>query len=162
MLRSHSVEMKWGQLRYSEVMIRTLLASVGAAGQPAAHYVHIRDSVKCRSVARCTSGLVSECSVFPGGSMDWPRRQCEARGTTSIQRRSKHFTPTLAFVSGFSSNRQQRRASAVLAMGRCLSVCLSVTSQYCINTAELSKVLFSIEASSTYPALCYNAQTPLI
>jgi len=51
----------------------------------------------------------------------------------------------------------RRYVSAVLAMALCpSSVCLSVTSRYCIETAERIELVFSTEAPSAYPTLYYK------
>ena len=41
----------------------------------------------------------------------------------------------------------RRYASAVLAMSLCPPVCLSVTSQYCVETAERIKLIFGADAA---------------
>ena len=57
-----------------------------------------------------------------------------------------HNTLTAVVSADYSFLPARRYASAVLAMGLCLSVCLSVTSGYSIETSAWMKLVFDTQA----------------
>jgi len=50
----------------------------------------------------------------------------------------------------------RRCASAIFAVVGCLSICLSATSWYCIETTGQIELVLAWRLLSTYPTLCYK------
>jgi len=107
-------------------------------------------------------GYLQKCRHFPPGTfpqtLDSEKyRHCSV-AKTAVAYIVKLVRPTaVAILSHWASILTARcYASAVLAMGLCpsVSVCLSVTSRYSIETAERIELVLACELHSTRPTLC--------